>query len=402
MYIPNEQLNPLVETLYNLGFTNAQIRKMIVRLKKIRDRLNKVEESYNYYHDQMVKKGYSEYQIKELACRYPRAMFHRFCHGKLKSEFEEYVNSLPRDGVSVQENNEFDFDGIREILTDLGLKEKRIDYIFSINSEIIFMSKEALEENIKFYHRCGLTDADITNIETMHVMFLERGEDYYKDVLKELLSVGLILEDFGKLQKCTIRERRLVDVKELDRIIKWAAKNKLDLFKFFKGITKSFTIAHLPEEDFDKGFQNLLDLGFAKEEAATIISNSPSILTMSSKNLFDKFMIPIKYGYSVEETKKIIIESKIYLTLGKENLDGKFKIYEKYNLLEYIVRKPKNIIQSADLTSDRAEYLLRYYSSLKEEIYFNMVFTSKAVFEKRFNKSTNIKYILSLPKKENG
>ncbi len=34
MYIPNEQLNPLVETLYNLGFTNAQIRKMIVRLKK--------------------------------------------------------------------------------------------------------------------------------------------------------------------------------------------------------------------------------------------------------------------------------------------------------------------------------------------------------------------------------
>ena len=107
---------------------------------------------------------------------------------------------------------------------------------------------------------------------------------------------------------------------------------------------------------------------------------------MSSKNLFDKFMIPIKYGCSVEETKKIIIESKIYLTLGKENLDGKFKIYEKYNLLEYIVRKPKNIIQSADLTSDRAEYLLRYYSSLKEEIYFNMVFTSKAVFEKRFNK----------------
>lgn len=400
MYIANEKLHPLVKTLYDFGFSNAQIRKMIIRLKKISDRLDRVEESYIYYHAQMVKKGYSEYQIKELACRYPRAMFHKFCKGKLKSEFEEYANSLPRDGVSVEENNEFDFDGIRKILLDLGLEEKRVDYIFSINSEIIFMSKDMLKSNIKFYHNCGLTDADIVKIESKHAMFLERGEDYYKDVLGKLLSIGLTLSDFGKLQKCTVRERRLVDANELDRIINWSIKKDLDLYKFFKGITKTFTIAHIPEEALDKGFQNLLDLGFNEDEAAIIISNAPSTLTMSYANLSNKFQVPIKYGCNLEETKKIVVESKRYFTLSEDNLDSKFKIYRKWGLMQFIVKKPRNIIQSADLTDARAEYLLKYYPSLSEESYYWMVFTSEDIFKKRFK--GNNKYVLSLKNKFGG
>lgn len=400
MYITNEQLHPLIKTLYDFGFSNAQIRKMIIRLKKISDRLDRVEECYIYYHAQMVKKGYSEYQIKELACRYPRAMFHKFCKGKLKSEFEEYANSLPRDGVSREENNEFDFDGIREVLFDLGLEEKRINYIFSTNSEIIFMSKDILKSIIEFYHRCDLTDADIVKIESKHAMFLERGEEYYKDVLGVLLSIGLKLSDFGKLQKCTVRECRLVYAEELDRIIKWSMKKNLDLYKFFKGITKTFTIAHLPEEALDKGFQNLLDLGFNEDEAASIISNAPSTLTMSFDNLSSKFRVPLTYGCNLEETKKIVVESKIYFTLSEDNLDSKFKVYEKHDLMKFVIKKPKNIIQSANLTAARAEYLLRFYPSLSKESYCWMVFTSEDIFKNRFK--GNNKYVLSLKNKFGG
>lgn len=57
MYISNSKIDPLIKSLTDLGFSNSQITKLITKIKKISDRLDTFDESYAFYHKNMISLG---------------------------------------------------------------------------------------------------------------------------------------------------------------------------------------------------------------------------------------------------------------------------------------------------------------------------------------------------------
>lgn len=395
MYARKEKLGDIVKFLINFNFTNSEIKKFLCNTKRSLSSLDTLENDYKHYHKKMISLGYTDDEIRELACRYPKAITFKFCKNKLKQEYVDYLISL--DYKPVEENNYFEFDKIISLLRDLGVSEKRIDFIFTKNTPTIFMNPDDIVKNIMFYYSCGLSDENIVTLLNLHASFLEYGEEDYKEAISKLPLLGLNRLDFGKIILNLAKARRVIVNDVFVSFVNWILTKPMNLEKVGKIILKTSSLVTLPEESLEDGFKKVCDLGFTEEETGTILSDALSVITMSFENLSYKMSIPLSFGVSEEDVKKIILGYPGYLTLSPETLMEKFKIYYKRGLLKYIVSKPKNIIQNAMLTDARAEYLNTYFNCLDKITYARMIFTSEDIFKKRFNGSN--KYVRTLLQK---
>jgi len=391
VYISNSKIDPLIKSLTDLGFSNSQITKLITKIKKISDRLDTFDESYAFYHKNMISLGYSEYQIKELACEYPRAVYHRFCGKKILAKHKEYIDSIPMNEKSKpKKSNNFKFDKIALLLSLLGVSEERIKRIFSVKSKIIYMTTKELWSNINFYLKCGLDDETIVKILDRHATFLEQGESYYLDSIKKAEEYGLNLKDFGKIIKnISLSYHRILNNTDLIELLEWADKKTIIKEKFGKSVTKTSSIIIYPKNLLDNAYENIMKLGFTKEETGKIVSYVSSILVMSFDNLKDKFQRPLTYGCSEENVRSIILGYPEFLTLSPDTIERKFSVYKNKKLTKYIVEKPKNIMQNAELTEKRADYLNKFHDYLDEIKYAKKVFATKQDFEREFGYSNN-------------
>lgn len=396
MYAIKEKSEDIVKTLFALDFTNSQVRRLLSNYKKTIGSLEDLEVNYIYYRDKMISLGYSEYQIHELASRYPKVIKFRFSSGKLFERYAEYVKTIPEmKEIEEDENNFFEFNKIIQILSDLGVSEQRINFIFSKNIDMIFMDPERIKDNIKFYHSVGLTDSDLVNLLNHHAKILEYGEEDYRETIASLPLFSLSKNDLGRIIINISRVRRMFINDDFKRFTEWALTKPLDYESVGKRIVKTSSIILTPTKCLDDGFQNIMNLGFSEEDAGYILSHALSTITMSYENLLFKLKVPTFVGVSEEDAKSIVLKFPEYLTQGGETLKEKFEIYSKRGLLKFIINRPKNIIQNAELTDARADYLRRFYPWIVEPAYSRMVFTSEGVFQKRFNgNNTYVKKLL--------
>lgn len=385
MYIEKEKVEEIATDLLTLNFTKSQTKRLLCNNKRTIGDLSNLKENYASYHDKMVSLGYSEYELHELACKFPKVMNLRFSAGKLRDDFDEYIKSLPQEQAEDEEEIYFEFNRIRKILKDLGVSKKRIDFIFSKNIDMLFKNPKIVEDNIKFYHSCGLTNVDLVRLINHHATILEYGESTYAEALKRMVPLGLTRYDFGKIIMNVAKARRILSNKELIDFIDFVESKPFDYDKLRKGIIKHSSLVTVPREILEDGYTNIERLGFSEEEAGEILSTEISIIIMSYDNLSYKAEIPICFGCTKKDARKIIRDYPGYLTQSQENLKTKFEVYYRRELLKYIIKKPKNIIQNAELTDGRAAYLKKYFPWIVEPAFSRMVFTSEETFKKRFN-----------------
>lgn len=384
MYARKECLESIVKILIKYSFTNSQIRIFLSNHKRKLSSLDKLEEDYEHYHENMITLGYNEYQIHELACKYPKAISFRFSLKKLKQEYSDYLSTIPDEEENIIEHNHFEFNKIIKLLTDLGVSEKRIDFIFSKNIDTIFKDPIEVKNNIKFYYSLGLTKENIVLLLNHHATILDYGEEDYKESLDKMSILGFCRSDLGRIIMNLAKTRRAFYNEDFVRFIDWVVTKPFDYEKVGNRILKTSSLITLSKEALDDGFNNIMDLGFSEEEAGHILSNALSAITMSYENLLYKLSVPTYVGVSLKDARLIVYRFPGYLTQSPDSLTKKFNVYSRRGLLNFIIKHPKNLIQNAELTDGRALYLSIYHPEIFEPAYSRMVFTSEYAFKKRF------------------
>lgn len=387
MYAHKECLESIVKILIKCNFTNSQIRIFLSNHKRDLSSLDKLQENYEHYHENMIALGYNEYQIHELACKYPKAISFRFTLKKLKQEYADYLSTIPDEEENKIEHNHFEFNKIIKLLTDLGVSEKRIDFIFSKNVDTIFKEPKEVEDNIEFYYSLGLTKENLMSLLNHHATILDYGEEDYKESLDKMSLLGFCRHDLGRIILNLAKAKRAFYNDNLVNFIDWVVTKPLDYKKVGNRLLKTSSLITLSKESLDNGYKNVMDLGFSELGAGHILSDALSVITMSYENLLYKLSIPTYVGASIKDARLIVYRFPGFFTQSPDSLMSKFKVYSRRGLLNFIIKHPKNVIQNAEITDGRALYLSIYHPEIIEPAYSRMVFTSESTFKKRFGVS---------------
>lgn len=389
MYICDEQLDRLVKIFKDLSFNNDQIKRMIKKYRFYKEDVDKISESYEYYSTKMKEFGYSQFETIELAIFRPRIIFCRFCKKKdVNPSCKKILNSLKEEIVDEIENIDFKHDEIIRILKELGVKDEVINAIFKRMNEIIFLTPEELSNNIKYLTDNGLSKEDLVTILEKNAKILQYGEQDYKELLDVIEPFDMNMRDIVDIFR---RQKKSLSFK-MDVVVlvfRWAADKNLNKKKFKTNIKKMPNILHTPISTLDNKFNNLIKLGFSEEQAITIIDGAISVLTNDYTVIKDKIDVLGDYDIDEQERLRMITDYPGYLTMSLENIKEKLQVEYEYGFLPYIISRPKNMIQSSELTRARTYYIRRNYPNIPNDELAVIVHLPEENFIRKF-RFTNI------------
>lgn len=359
MYINNDTLNKMIPVFKKNHFSNYQIRRILRKFRRFQNDIETLDESYAFYAEKMKEFGYTTQDTIELAIAYPRVMFCQFYRKKaLKTDYVEYLKNMKK--VIDQEDIHFEYDAIIEILVDLGLTEKRIDYLFRESSDVITLSPAELNRRIAFYVDNGLSKEDVAIIASHNIRILELNEVDYKGILTAMSKIDMNASDLMDIFR-RLKTSFSPNLVYMEAMFNWFAKLPINKKKFKKNIKKTAYLNNYCMESLEKHFQTFLNYGFTEEEACLVIDDTLSVLTFDEEKVYNRINILDEYNLSLEEKIHVVTSFPCYLTLSDENIKKKLEIASELGALDFIVEKPKNLIQSADLTLARAFFLKKNY-----------------------------------------
>ena len=97
----------------------------------------------------------------------------------------------------------------------------------------------------------------------------------------------------------------------------------------------------------------------------------------------DRFNNLLTFGFKVEDARGIVLEFPVILGSTIENTNDKLNLYKEFGILNVIVKVPKYLIQSVELSFARYYYLNSIGIEINEENAF-LLFINESVFKKRF------------------
>lgn len=383
MYRKIGNVEKIIDVFRDLGFNDEQILKLVANKKRYISRIDSIKDSFSNYHEEMVKRNYTEDEIYALATNYPSAMFYRFYRGILKKDYADFIDNYREEKNQISETK-IDLQGVTKVLKSVGLSQKKLDDIYTFNSPLLWMSIEDLEANIAFHKSCGISLEQLKINVNNYPSTLELCENDFIEVLEQMKKFDLGKGDLGRLISTCARLRAKIHPQKLLDNLKWAEDKKLNLKKLGKNILKSNLFIVYSSDALEKNFEEIIKLGINEENLKQMISSTPSILTMD-KNIFAYIMnLLLLFDMSEEDMLNVITEYSAIFTLSIDNILSKLRVARDYNLIWYIIKNPKNLIQSAELTEARAEYLSTYYYYNEEE-FARYVFSAEENFIRMFN-----------------
>lgn len=96
---------------------------------------------------------------------------------------------------------------------------------------------------------------------------------------------------------------------------------------------------------------------YSAEEIKKIILMFPQIIGYSIKKKDLTYTVFEENNYSVEEIKKIVLELPQILGYSKENKEQKLYLYQKLDIKKHMIKRPKDMMQSTNLTYCRWLFL---------------------------------------------
>lgn len=387
MYINNETLDKLVTLFKSHSFNSDQIKRMLKKYRFYRKDIDTIEESYAFYESKMIEFGYSQFEIIEISIYRPRTIFSKFYRKHdIRESYKEYLKTLREEIVN--EELGFEYDGIIDVLKDLGVSENLINSTFLRSKDIIFLTPEDLRNNIKYLTDNGLSKEDIGIIVTKNIKILGYGEEDYKELLDVMEEFNMNMRDVVDIFR---RQKRALyfNIESATSVFKWALDKKLDKKKFKVNVKKMPNILHCPITSLDMRFDNLIKLGFDEQEATTVIDGALSVLTNGSNSVKEKMEALDEYNISNEDKIRMIVDYPGYLTMSLENIQSKLKIAFELGHLEYIIKRPKNLIQGTKLTIARTYFLTRYYHDLPKEMLSVKVYIPEEQFLSQFKRTNS-------------
>ena len=148
-------------------------------------------------------------------------------------------------------------------------------------------------------------------------------------------------------------------------------------------MTNSFpSIYNHSIENINKKIDDMIGLGYTREEVIKMTKSLPTIYSLSIENIREKISDMIGLGYTREEVIKMTKSLPTIYGYSIENMREKIEFYDSINMHELAVKAPKQLMQSVALSYAR----YNFYLSIGIEI--NMVNYKKLFIDnKQFEKS---------------
>ena len=138
-------------------------------------------------------------------------------------------------------------------------------------------------------------------------------------------------------------------------------------------------------ENIKNKINDLMSLGFTKEQILKMTSFFPKIYSLSISKIKDTINTLEQLGFTKEETIKMIYELPTLLGYEINNIIEKVSYIISIGLKDSILKNPKNLMQSAELTEARDKYLTEELNLDINDKNYILLFRCNNIFKNKFN-----------------
>ena len=158
---------------------------------------------------------------------------------------------------------------------------------------------------------------------------------------------------------------------------------KKNIFKMIKNLPE---ILSLSIEMINFKLEELINLGYTKEEVIIMTSTHSALYSLSIDYIKNKFIELLNLGFSIDEIKKMTIKFPSLYSLSIDNIRKKREFYDMVGLSDMMILEPKYIMQSIELSYARYMFLKNIGININMNNY-RILFMGQNQFEKRFGKN---------------
>ena len=143
------------------------------------------------------------------------------------------------------------------------------------------------------------------------------------------------------------------------------------------------TLCTLSKATINQKIESMMSLGYTKEEVMKITSMYSALFSLNIDSMRQKIDDIISMGYPKEEVMKITISFPSLYGLSIETIKKKIKFYDEINIWHNVVRNPKDLMQSANLSFARYSFYISQGIDINTNNYTKL-FVSNKEFERVF------------------
>lgn len=250
----------------------------------------------------------------------------------------------------------YDLDTINKKINDitkLGYSQQEVFKMLKDAPFILSYSKEGIDKSFLDIEGLGFTRKEVLKIVKLSPRILGYTLEKIKSKIDEYISLGFTYEQILLI------------------IINYPDALYYDIQNVKDKLTK------------------LMLLGYSLQNIIEMIVKSPELLGYSTESIISKIMSITDLKYSMEDAIAITIEFPNILGSSIDNIQSKLKFYQMIGLDRIIVIKPRNLIQSVEVSYARYMFFLSKGIIINESNY-QILFRDKKRFEESYNVKTEI------------
>ena len=243
-----------------------------------------------------------------------------------------------------------------KLLISLGFNQSQSLRIIQKFPEILDLDDNNTKEKFKNFFAIGYTTREILKLAFKQPMLLSLGfEKNIVQKISDLEELGFTRQDIVKISKIfpsiytyninTIRKR-------LDDFCSLGYSSE----EVIKMMISSPTLFGLSKEHIEEKLNFLINLGFKKTQAIYVTSRATSLLTVSNETLQKRYDALISCDLTDEQLHQMIINYPSLLAFSPDNSVPKIKYYQAIELDSVIIREPKRLMQSFELSCARVAF----------------------------------------------
>ena len=263
---------------------------------------------------------------------------------------------------------------------DIKKRDKLLSGFFELRDETFYKYVSRL---FSFLESVGYSKKQISQIAKKSPQLIGFSSNLLELKIKKMQELGFSMEQIIKM---TV---------SLPQIYSYSVERLEDRFQYLKslGYTKAQIIkmASLFPSMFSYCVDNindkiafLLSIGYTKEQILQMTSLISGIYGHSDDNIMNKINFLISLGYTKEEVLKMTLLYPGIFSTSVDATKEKVDFLKEIGLKDFLVEKPKNLIQSVDLTYARFKYLTLDKSRSLDKTTIDYLFTGAKAFEKIF------------------
>ena len=204
------------------------------------------------------------------------------------------------------------------------------------------------------FKKLGFTDTQYNNIINDPGVTL-KSSTLYENFVN---NVTLFLDN-GYKKKDIVRlvfSNHNLTYLNLNKKIEMFSRFGYDQEAFFKMLKKSAKLVNLGEQNLNDSLDNFNKLGYSSEVIYKMTIVHPALFSYSVERVKTRIKELEYCGYNRDEVLKLTCDYPAIFGSDAETLNRKLRYYNLIGLHEYILERPKDLIQSVELTYARYNF----------------------------------------------